>query len=139
MKSTRREWLDVKKIEQKTTRVAYFNLHKMLKLIFQLNVIVRNRLDERTKVVLHRPQRSLIDYTDGRAKLQPRVFSSALSEQAFVCTLEGFITVFSWCHREEVWKASHVGRKCIILSLAVKFVPAGLTKCGTKQLDVNCA
>lgn len=41
--------------------MAYFNLHKMQKLIFQLNLIVGNSLDESIKVVLHRPQCSLID------------------------------------------------------------------------------
>lgn len=39
--------------------MANFNLRKMPKLIFQLNSIVS--LNESIKVVLHRPERSLID------------------------------------------------------------------------------
>lgn len=37
----------------------------MPKLIFQLNLIAGNSLDESIKVVLHRPQCSLIECTEG--------------------------------------------------------------------------
>lgn len=41
--------------------MAYFNLHEIPKLIFQLNLIVGNSLDESVQVLLHRPQCWLID------------------------------------------------------------------------------
>lgn len=49
--------------------MAYFNLHKMQKLIFQLNLIVGNSLDESIKVDLHRPQHSLIVQLSANEKL----------------------------------------------------------------------
>lgn len=66
---TDRETEKTPRTVQKTNRepksVAYFNLHKMPKLIFQLNLIVENSLDESIKVVPYRPQCSLIDCTEG--------------------------------------------------------------------------